>query len=452
MRWLVFLAVFFGASGPVAADIYYPQEAQPGPTWDLTDNPTWSDEVTWPIRCYFSPGTVNARSWSAAEYDSVAARFYFQANLSRLTTPSGRAVVDSLRARNSDLLIIGYWNNYHADLDPEDRTSAETGTGNLNISLRNSLWKPYRAHIGTGNTVAVMFIDGADTQAIGNPTLMLPAWQGPAVVEGWATNHELAVAMVDTMKRYMGYWTQDLDGIYMDHFNSTFQSTWTDDIDFDQDGTLELNSGTWDNTDALWQYGKFQQAVSGMLQKGLGPNFIQIVNGNMLTHQFDDSPSDTAVALVAGKVNGANYERFGQAIYTTSGLLLKEFTDALDRVTDGGMAPARGDGWTQVSGRTDVTLSTSGGRTTGISVTSLNYARITSLLLGVPYVWRDVGNDINAVTGEPGLFVAGSQQGDLLSSEDGTYRRYVREYSLGWARAKYRLSDGALDSVAFDLK
>ena len=426
----------------------YPESGVAGPAWTLPAGVPWDADSVWPIRGYEQGfiGSFNLNveaTYTSDEYDSMAVRTIWQAPLTRLITPNGRAHYDEIVTRNPDIRFHGYTRWFHGD---PNVTGGAGGVGHLTRAVEGDLFYPYRIHKDNTTASAIMWFSGSDTVWISSPHLKPNAWQGPTVpYAGWDLNYEFTMAFADTMKRYFADFmnTRPINAIMVDHLGSKFQTSYTSTGDMDQDGTAEWDAGGWNDLDQLAVYGKGAAHMAALLRHDI-PNFHVILNGNWLSTQFDDSPYDVIEDFYG--FDGASYERFGQTLYTLNDLkIMEDLTNAIDRLAK---YP-----WTYLEGRTDFTVSTTNTRTTGISITSLNLARVASLIVGCYYMWREAGGGAGQTfvgDAEPGYFVAGKQLGDIVTKTDATYTWYLRQYSRGWARMKFVTATGVLDSCEWD--
>lgn len=159
-------------------------------------------------------------------------------------------VIEELKARNSNLVVVGYVSAFSAKLDGETAISP---------SFWNDWYfrtRPYWSWTTEGDTVQT--------------------WPGNAVID--ITNPDARAAMVETIVEYQESSNNHLDGIYWDYFNNLL---WVydgieleGDIDMDGDGIPHAQ-----DQDERLAYQNAQVELVTAVRDSMGDDFLQIFNG-----------------------------------------------------------------------------------------------------------------------------------------------------------------------------
>lgn len=201
-------------------------------------------------------------------------------------THAGLPIVQELKARNEDLVIVGYVSGFSAKLYAADPNSS-------------AYWhdwfvrtRPYWAWTTEGDTAQT--------------------WPDNVVIN--ITEPGCRAAMIETIIEYQTTSFNQLDGVYWDYFNHGLWSypglDMQGEIDLDGDGIAHLA-----DPDELLAYQAAQVDLVQALRDSLGEDYIQIFNGQR-------AYSDQAFASLA---DGVMYELFPKLFFPSP-----DMTNALD--------------------------------------------------------------------------------------------------------------------------
>jgi len=271
-------------------------------------------------------------------------------------------IISSMKAINPDLKVLGYFNAQTSWLnwaDDDPITQSYTHSWHQATS-------PYWSYSTTGDTMM--------------------AWPGKVLIN--ILEEDCRNAMVDVLAEQWAANANVFDGIFWDHFNTQL---WVasnvpgcdGEVDLDGDGIAHG-----DDEDEMQAYRDASTALVQRVSSVLGPDVIQVTNGNRAARDAD----------FAGLVDGMMYERFPEIGFSGD-----EMRNALDPAVGNNLFESRT--WPK----------TSNGGPFLILTNKMNFSII-----------EDGGNRVTYFRAEFNRIVA------LLTDNYVTYHPITEEHSYGW--------------------